>query len=396
MTAVAIQERPRSVLVAMASRYEMEPTAFEATVRATCIKPDRQGRVASREEFAAFLLVAKEYELNPLTKEIHAFVAQGGGVVPVVGVDGWSSLVNRHPQFDGMEFADHVNEKGDLQAVTCRMYRKDRSRTIETTEYMVECRRDTAVWRQWPRRMLRHKAMIQAARYAFGFSGIYDPDEAERVVDSEPREAARRTPPPPAPIAKIASPPTVPDTAEDAVIETIDEDGVIEQQPTRQPPPPVEGSVDTPAQKTAPAPMDADGPSDLDRLLALVEAAQGEHDVDDLYLSEDVAIMALDAAGRDTFDAACVGRIDALRGGAPSDQTDGDPLTLPPKDRASYKANCIGMIDRARSYQDIVDWWNDAEHKALRNTLAIPNDERKAIIDYADAAKARLDAKAGV
>ncbi|OPB31163.1 hypothetical protein [Bartonella sp. AR 15-3] len=29
--------------------------------------------------------------------------------------------------------------------------------------------------------MLRHKAVIQCARYAFGFSGIYDEDEAERI-----------------------------------------------------------------------------------------------------------------------------------------------------------------------------------------------------------------------
>jgi hypothetical protein len=33
--------------------------------------------------------------------------------------------------------------------------------------------------------MLRHKAMIQAARYAFGFAGIYDPDEAERIAEGE-------------------------------------------------------------------------------------------------------------------------------------------------------------------------------------------------------------------
>jgi hypothetical protein len=29
--------------------------------------------------------------------------------------------------------------------------------------------------------MLRHKAFVQAARYAFGFAGIVDPDEADRV-----------------------------------------------------------------------------------------------------------------------------------------------------------------------------------------------------------------------
>jgi hypothetical protein len=31
--------------------------------------------------------------------------------------------------------------------------------------------------------MLRHKAMIQAARYAFGFSGIYDEDEGSKIAE---------------------------------------------------------------------------------------------------------------------------------------------------------------------------------------------------------------------
>ena len=31
--------------------------------------------------------------------------------------------------------------------------------------------------------MLRHKALIQAARYAFGLGGIYDPDEGERIKE---------------------------------------------------------------------------------------------------------------------------------------------------------------------------------------------------------------------
>ncbi len=33
--------------------------------------------------------------------------------------------------------------------------------------------------------MLRHKAMIQCARLAFGFTGIYDQDEAERIVEND-------------------------------------------------------------------------------------------------------------------------------------------------------------------------------------------------------------------
>ena len=34
--------------------------------------------------------------------------------------------------------------------------------------------------------MLRHKTLIQCARYAFGLAGVYDEDEAERIV--EPRQ----------------------------------------------------------------------------------------------------------------------------------------------------------------------------------------------------------------
>ncbi len=40
--------------------------------------------------------------------------------------------------------------------------------------------------------MLRHKALIQGARYAFGFAGIYDEDEGERIKDGEEIDVAER------------------------------------------------------------------------------------------------------------------------------------------------------------------------------------------------------------
>jgi hypothetical protein len=33
--------------------------------------------------------------------------------------------------------------------------------------------------------MLRHKALVQCARLCFGLSGIYDPDEAQRIRASQ-------------------------------------------------------------------------------------------------------------------------------------------------------------------------------------------------------------------
>lgn len=206
MNAIA-EVRPKSVLIDMASRYGMEPAAFEATVRATVTPKD-----TTREEFAAFLLVAKEYKLNPLTKEIYAFPKRGGGIVPIVSIDGWTSLVNSHPSCDGFEFEFEHDEKGEVVCCTCKMYRKDRSRPVSVTEYLAECYRPTDPWKM-KHRMLRHKAMIQAARYAFGFSGIYDEDEGTKIA--EMRDV---TPP------KPPAPPVPPTAFVDHVAESIDAD----------------------------------------------------------------------------------------------------------------------------------------------------------------------------
>lgn len=171
----------RSVLRDMADRYGMEPMNFQEVVMATCFPVKKDERQVSPAEFAAFLLVAKEYRLNPLTREIYGFRAKSGAIVPIVSIDGWLRIINEHPQMDGMEFDDHLDEKDAMYAVTCRIHRKDRSHPMVITEYMKECMRPTEPWQKWPYRMLRHKSAIQGGRYAFGFAGIYDPDEAERM-----------------------------------------------------------------------------------------------------------------------------------------------------------------------------------------------------------------------
>ena len=142
------------------------------TLKATAFK----GQV-NDAQMTALLIVANQYGLNPWTKEIYAFPDKNNGIVPVVGVDGWSRIMNDHPDFDGMDFEQ------DEESCTCRIYRKGRSHPIQVTEYMSECKRGAGPWLSHPKRMLRHKAMIQCARLAFGFGGIYDPDEAERIAE---------------------------------------------------------------------------------------------------------------------------------------------------------------------------------------------------------------------
>jgi phage recombination protein Bet len=175
----------QSLVARVAERFGIASASMLATLRATAFKLSC-GEV-SGEQMMALLAVADQYGLNPFTREIFA-LQDRGDIVPVVGVDGWSRIINTHPEFDGMEFEQ------DEASCTCIIYRKDRSHAVKVTEYMGECRRDNVLpWQSHPRRMLRHKALIQCARLAFGFAGIYDPDEAERIVFERELASAHNT-----------------------------------------------------------------------------------------------------------------------------------------------------------------------------------------------------------
>jgi phage recombination protein Bet len=148
------------LVMKMAEKQDLDPQAYASTVMKSCFTGE-----TSPEQFMAFLMIAREHGLNPITREIYAF-SKGGKVMPIVSIDGWLKIINEHPQFDGMQFVDEVDDNGNLLAVTCKIFRKDRKHPTEVTEYLDECKMPTEPWKKWPARMLRHKATIQAARYA--------------------------------------------------------------------------------------------------------------------------------------------------------------------------------------------------------------------------------------
>jgi len=152
------------------------------TLKATAFK----GQNVTADQMFALITVAKQYSLNPWTNQIYAFPAKGGHIVPIVGVDGWSQIMNNHPQFDGMDFEQ------DSDSCTCIIYRKDRTHPVKVTEYLSECDRGTLPWKSHPKRMLRHKAMMQCARLAFGFTGIFDQDEGETILHNEEKPFANK------------------------------------------------------------------------------------------------------------------------------------------------------------------------------------------------------------
>jgi phage recombination protein Bet len=162
----------------IAEKYGVDPDKMLSTLKATAFKQENNGDI-SNEQMMSLLIVAEQYGLNPFTRELYAFPNKGGGIVPVVSIDGWARLVNTHRQFDGMRFTF------DAEGCTCIMFRRDRAHPIEVTEFFAECKRNTGPWQSHPRRMLRHKAYIQCARLAFGFAGIYDEDEAFRIIEKD-------------------------------------------------------------------------------------------------------------------------------------------------------------------------------------------------------------------
>lgn len=199
----------RKLLQQLADRYGVEPDIFERTVSSVAMPNPH-----TREELISCLIVANEHDLNPLTKEIHFMRDKTGRIHPIVGVDGWVKKLNTHPQFDGFDFEHERDADGKLLSVTCKIYRKDRAHPVVATELLSECIRlpgpnkGPNAWNMTPSRMLRHRALMQATRYAIGFAGVMDQDEFERW-----QEMRNITPKPQRTVEDIPEPDKQPDTA---------------------------------------------------------------------------------------------------------------------------------------------------------------------------------------
>src|SRR3990167_4648736 len=160
--------KKKSLLEIMAVKYNLDPVNFLNTIKATVMRPGKDGRVATNEEIAAFLVVANKYNLDPFTNEIYAFPSKKGGIVPVVGVDGFVSQINRNPDFNGMEIIFSEDEVTMEGAKSCpqwcevKIYRKAIDKPIVVREYLDEvyCPPKSGYpgpWQSHTKRMLRHK-----------------------------------------------------------------------------------------------------------------------------------------------------------------------------------------------------------------------------------------------
>lgn len=167
-------------------RYLISSSMVVRVMMNTAFKPKKDEPPITMSQMLMLMTVAKLYGLNPFTREIYAF-PKDGGIVPIVGVDGWVRIIRERPELNGFKFKNGPlleveSPVKPFEWIECEMFRKDNEHPTLVTEYYSECYRPTNPWKEMPKRMLRHKSLIQAARYTFGFAGIYDEDEGQIIA----------------------------------------------------------------------------------------------------------------------------------------------------------------------------------------------------------------------
>ena len=135
------------------------------------------------------LRLIAEYRLNPRADEIDLVQFEADRWQVFITVNGWAKLINAHPAFCGIEFSEASElEEGVPLWMGCAIYRTDRVKPIEVKEYFTEMKTEHVAWQQMPRRMLRHRAMQQCARLAFGIT-VPECKPSPNSVSALPRAA---------------------------------------------------------------------------------------------------------------------------------------------------------------------------------------------------------------
>jgi len=117
------------------------------------------------------LRLINKHSLDPFSDEISIQQYEDGHWQAFITIDGWSKLINSHPAFSGISFTESSELVGGLPTwMGCIIYRTDRVVPIEVKEYLCEIQTMHSIWKDMPRRMLRHRVIAQCARLAFGIS----------------------------------------------------------------------------------------------------------------------------------------------------------------------------------------------------------------------------------
>lgn len=140
-----------------------EPALLKAWLDTTPYLPiDQQIRL---------LHLMDKYQLDPWCEELVCYRNEGQDIHILITIDGWYKIINQQNSFSGMSLRESTTfTEGVPDWIECCIYRHDRILPTIVKEYLIELQTTQDSWQQMPRRMLRHRAIQQCARLAFGIS----------------------------------------------------------------------------------------------------------------------------------------------------------------------------------------------------------------------------------
>lgn len=167
---------------------------------------------ATEDELKTLLYLCKEYNLDPIKKEIY-FLKYGGKATILTSRDGYLKIANLNEQFDGLESdvvyqGDKLTKKEDgslhieyspehlsfdktkLMGAFCSVFRKDRRKAttvfVSLKDYY---KKGAPIWDQYINAMILKVAEAMALKRAFAISGLVTREEIEKEhfeTDIEP------------------------------------------------------------------------------------------------------------------------------------------------------------------------------------------------------------------
>lgn len=164
----------------------------------------------NNQEFALFTEHCKGTGLNPFKREVWAIKANGR-LQLMTGINGYFTIANRNPQYDGYE-EGYISKDGqelpdtyagnDYIGAWCKVYRKDRRMPAKGVAFNAEYNKGHGNWKIMPRVMILKCAESIALRKAFPqeLNGTYTAEEMPReydvkadVVESETAQPIKST-----------------------------------------------------------------------------------------------------------------------------------------------------------------------------------------------------------
>lgn len=196
------QSQAKKLTERIAERWSVD---FDSLAPMLRNKFSNKGKQPSNEQLFHFCFLIWRYDLDPFTNELHAF-CRGESIIPIIGFDGMITIAHRSPLFDGIEYeqSDVMVEPDPINGmihticpewIEAIVYVTSRSKPTRVREYLDECyvapKRDQqgkpfmGPWQTHTKHMLRIKVTKEALRLGIGLHGLYDEDDAARIIESD-------------------------------------------------------------------------------------------------------------------------------------------------------------------------------------------------------------------